>query len=71
MRMNAAVTFLLEVNLLFSQVLAVTPYDLDYAQVGYARFALLVGGITDISLSGPCSDWNSASATKKRQEQHP
>jgi len=65
MSMGAAANCLLDINLTESQVLAGPPYNFRPASVGYANFALVVGGLAGMLIAGPWSDWVSMRATKK------
>ncbi|CAG9942530.1 unnamed protein product [Clonostachys rosea f. rosea IK726] len=65
MSMGCAANALLAVNLLQSQALAAPPYNFTPAQVGYANFALVAGGIIGLGVAGPWSDWISQKATKR------
>ena len=65
MTMGAAANALLVVNLIQSQALAAPPYNFDPASVGYANFALVVGGIIALVCAGPFSDFVAMRATKK------
>ena len=65
MTMGAAANALLVVNLIQSQALAAPPYNFDPASVGYANFALIVGGIIALICAGPFSDFVAMRATKK------
>ena len=65
MSMGAAANCLLDINLTESQVLAAPTYNFRPASVGYANFALVVGGLAGMLIGGPWSDWVSMRATKK------
>jgi hypothetical protein len=65
MTMGAPANALLVVNLIQSQALAAPPYNFDPASVGYANFALVVGGIIALVCAGPFSDFVAMRATKK------
>lgn len=65
MSMGSAANALLAVNILQSQALAAPPYNFTPAQVGYANFALVGGGVLGLLVAGPWSDWLSAKATAK------
>lgn len=65
MSMGAAANALLAVNLLQSQALAVPPYNWSPMNVGFANFALLVGGAVGLTVAGPWSDWVSDRATTR------
>ena len=65
MSMGAAANALLAVNLLQSQALAAPPYNWSPMDVGFANFALLVGGAVGLTVAGPWSDWISDRATKR------
>ena len=67
MSMGAAANTLLAVNILQSQALAAPPYNFTPAQVGYANFALVVGGVIGLLVAGPWSDWLSSKATAKNR----
>lgn len=65
MSMGSAANALLALNLLQSQALAAPPYNWSPQNVGFANFALLVGGAVGLTVAGPWSDWISARATKR------
>ncbi|KAH8884984.1 serine/threonine kinase 16 [Thozetella sp. PMI_491] len=65
MSMGAAANALLCVNLLQSQALSAPPYNFTPQNVGFANFALVVGGIIGLTVAGPWSDWIAMRATKK------
>jgi hypothetical protein len=62
-----AANALLGVNLLQSQAFAAPPYNFNPAQVGYANFGLVVGGIIGLAVAGPWSDWVCAKATQRNK----
>ncbi|EHK23172.1 uncharacterized protein TRIVIDRAFT_149439 [Trichoderma virens Gv29-8] len=62
--MGSAANTLLAVNILQSPGLAAPPYNFTPAQVGYANFALVVGGVFGLAVAGPWSDYVSRKATK-------
>ncbi|RFU74225.1 serine threonine kinase 16 [Trichoderma arundinaceum] len=63
MSMGSAANALLAVNILQSPGLAAPPYNFTPAQVGYANFALVVGGVLGLAVAGPWSDYVSQKAT--------
>ncbi|OAG08725.1 MFS general substrate transporter [Paraphaeosphaeria sporulosa] len=65
MSMGSAANSLLGINLLQSPVLSAPPYNFNSAQVGYANFALVAGGVIGLVTAGPWSDWVSARATMR------
>lgn len=65
--MGAAADALLAVNILQSQALASPPYNFSPSQVGYANFALVVGGVVGLAVAGPWSDYISQKATLKNK----
>ena len=65
MSMGAAANALLAVNLTQSQALAAPPYNWTPGDVGFANFALVVGGVIGLAVAGPWSDWVIMLATKK------
>ncbi|TKA55492.1 hypothetical protein B0A49_11454 [Cryomyces minteri] len=65
MTMGGAANALLDVNLTQSQVFMAPPYNFAPSSVGYANFALVVGGMIGLAVAGPWSDWVAARATKK------
>lgn len=65
MSMGSAANALLGINLLQSPALSAPPYNFNPAQVGYANFALVVGGVIGLITAGPWSDWVSARATTR------
>jgi MFS family permease len=65
MSMGAAANALLAVNITQSQALAAPPYNWTPGNVGFANFALVVGGIFGLAVAGPWSDWVIKRATKK------
>ncbi|KAF2442058.1 MFS general substrate transporter [Karstenula rhodostoma CBS 690.94] len=65
MSMGAAANALLGINLLQSPALSAPPYNFNPAQVGYANFALVAGGVIGLVTAGPWSDWMSARATMR------
>jgi hypothetical protein len=65
MSMGAAANALLAVNLTQSQALAAPPYNWTPGNVGFANFALVVGGVIGLAVAGPWSDWVIMVATKK------
>ena len=65
--MGAAANCLLIVNLTESEVLASPPYHFRPAAVGYANFALVVGGLVGLVTGGPVSDWIAMRATKRNR----
>jgi len=62
-----AANALLGVNLLQSQALAAPPYNFNPAQVGYANFGLVAGGVVGLAVAGPWSDWVCAKATQRNK----
>jgi MFS family permease len=67
MSMGSAANALLAVNILQSPGLAAPPYNFTPAQVGYANFALVVGGVLGLVVAGPWSDYISQKATKRNK----
>jgi MFS family permease len=67
MAMGSAANALLAVNILQSQAFSAPPYNFTPAQVGYANFALVAGGVLGLLIAGPWSDWLSARATKNNR----
>ncbi|KAL7908466.1 hypothetical protein GGI35DRAFT_470099 [Trichoderma velutinum] len=67
MSMGSAANALLAVNILQSPGLSAPPYNFTPAQVGYANFALVVGGIFGLAIAGPWSDYVSQKATIKNK----
>lgn len=67
MSMGSAANALLAVNILQSPGLAAPPYNFTPAQVGYANFALVVGGMFGLAVAGPWSDYVSRQATKRNK----
>ncbi|PNP47867.1 hypothetical protein TGAMA5MH_00919 [Trichoderma gamsii] len=67
MSMGSAANALLAVNILQSPGLAAPPYNFTPAQVGYANFALVVGGVFGLAVAGPWSDYVSRKATKRNK----
>ncbi|KAF7563710.1 hypothetical protein G7046_g419 [Stylonectria norvegica] len=67
MSMGSAANALLAVNLLQSPGLAAPPYNFTPSQVGYANFALVVGGLLGLGIAGPWSDYVSQKATEKNK----
>jgi hypothetical protein len=65
MSIGAAAHALLAVNLTQSQPLAAPPYNWTPGDVGFANFALIVGGVIGLAVAGPWSDWVIMLATKK------
>lgn len=65
MAMGSAANALLAVNILQSPGLSAPPYNFTPAQVGYANFALVVGGLLGLAVAGPWSDHVSNKATVK------
>ncbi|KAL6884458.1 hypothetical protein GGI43DRAFT_426772 [Trichoderma evansii] len=63
MSMGSAANALLAVNILQSPGLAAPPYNFTPAQVGYANFALVAGGVLGLAVAGPWSDYVSQKAT--------
>lgn len=63
MSMGSAANALLAVNILQSPGLSASPYNFTPAQVGYANFALVVGGIFGLAIAGPWLDYISQKAT--------
>ncbi|KAL5387000.1 hypothetical protein PMIN02_008276 [Paraphaeosphaeria minitans] len=63
--MGSAANSLLGINLLQAPALSAPPYNFNPAQVGYANFALVGGGVIGLVTAGPWSDWVSARATMK------
>jgi hypothetical protein len=62
-----AANSLLGLNLLQSQALGAPPYLFSTANVGYANFALVAGGVVGLAVAGPWSDWICARATRKNK----
>ncbi|SPO04614.1 related to MFS transporter [Cephalotrichum gorgonifer] len=67
MATGSAANALLAVNILQSPALASSPYNFSPSQVGYANFALVVGGIVGLAIAGPWSDYISQKATRKNK----
>ncbi|EXM17756.1 hypothetical protein V3481_015257 [Fusarium oxysporum f. sp. vasinfectum] len=67
MSMGSAANALLAVNLLQSPGLAAPPYNFTPAQVGYANFALVGGGVLGLAVAGPWSDYVSQKATARNK----
>ncbi|CAM1508575.1 Fc.00g054230.m01.CDS01 [Cosmosporella sp. VM-42] len=67
MSMGSAANALLAVNLLQSPGLAAPPYNFTPAQVGYANFALVGGGVLGLAAAGPWSDYVSQKATERNK----
>ncbi|KAJ3466374.1 hypothetical protein MRS44_007032 [Fusarium solani] len=67
MAMGSAANALLAVNILQSPGLAAPPYNFTPAQVGYANFALVVGGVVGLAVAGPWSDYVSQKATERNK----
>ncbi|KAK4072884.1 uncharacterized protein Triagg1_5561 [Trichoderma aggressivum f. europaeum] len=67
MSMGSAANALLAVNILQSPGLSAPPYNFTPAQVGYANFALVVGGVFGLAVAGPWSDYVSQRATIKNK----
>ncbi|KAI5459543.1 major facilitator superfamily domain-containing protein [Mariannaea sp. PMI_226] len=65
MSMGAAANSLLCINLLQSQALAAPPYNFNSQNVGFANFALVVGGLVGLAIAGTWSDWIAMRATEK------
>lgn len=65
MSMGAAANALLAVNLTQSQALAAPPYNWSPGNVGFANFALVVGGVIGLVVAGPWSDWVIMAATRR------
>lgn len=65
--MGSAANALLAVNILQSPGLSAPPYNFTPAQVGYANFALVVGGVFGLAVAGPWSDYVSRKATKRNK----
>jgi Flp pilus assembly protein protease CpaA len=65
MSMGGAANALLAVNITQSQALSAPPYNWSPGSVGFANFALVVGGVLGLAIAGPWSDWVSMQATKK------
>ncbi|EXJ71189.1 uncharacterized protein A1O5_06183 [Cladophialophora psammophila CBS 110553] len=64
---GSAANALLAVNLTQSQVLSAPPYNFSPAQVGFANFALVAGGVLGLVAAGPLSDWVAMRSTKKNK----
>ncbi|KAJ4859479.1 major facilitator superfamily domain-containing protein [Trichoderma breve] len=67
MATGSAANALLAVNILQSPGLSAPPYNFTPAQVGYANFALVVGGVFGLAVAGPWSDCVSQKATIKNK----
>ncbi|KAL6831602.1 hypothetical protein V8C40DRAFT_262911 [Trichoderma camerunense] len=67
MATGSAANALLAVNILQSPGLSAPPYNFTPAQVGYANFALVVGGVFGLAVAGPWSDYVSQRATIKNK----
>jgi MFS family permease len=65
--MGGAANALLAVNILQSQSFAAPPYNMSPQSVGFANFALVVGGTIGLATVGPFSDWMAARLTKNNQ----
>lgn len=60
-----AANALLALNLTQSQAFAAPPYNFSPSSVGYANFALLVGGVLGMVTAGPLSDKISMWSTRR------
>jgi MFS family permease len=65
MTMGGAANTVLDVNLLQSQALTGPAYNFDPGSVGFANFALVVGGMVGLATAGPSCDWIASSLTKR------
>lgn len=65
MSLGGAANALLAVNLTQSQALSAPPYNWSPGSVGFANFALVVGGVVGLAIAGPWSDWVIMRATAK------
>jgi hypothetical protein len=53
------------VNVTQAQALSVAPYNFSPANVGFANFAMAVGGVAGLFISGPFSDWVAMRSTRR------